>query len=83
MRNLIVPFIGLSYIDQWLITLLGLIITAIIVPIFKPLLFELAKGRIRSLFKRENPEEVTLIVSSSGAVKTIEVKKKPPDKKSR
>lgn len=83
MRNLIAPFIGLSYIDQWLITLLGLIITAIIVPIFKPLLFELAKGRIRSLFKRENPEEVTLIVSSTGAVKTIEVKKKPPDKKSR
>lgn len=82
MRSLLDPLIAISYQSEWLSILAGLVVTVIIIPIVKSLFFDLAKRRISSLLEKESPKTATLGVLSTGEEKTIEVKKKPPDKKS-
>jgi hypothetical protein len=82
MRSLVIPLVGVSYQSQWIIASVGLLVTAVITPVVKPMLLDLARNKLMSLFEKKPPlqeegEKARLIVSARGDEKEIEVKRKP------
>lgn len=78
LRPLLLPFIGASYLSQWVIGLFGFAATFLLLPVLRPILPDMAKGKLKDWFdkasKRKSPLKATLIVSSRGDEKEIEVK---------
>lgn len=78
-RNILFPFLGISQINEWMIGLLGLILTFFVTPIVLPVINDEIKQRILRLFKKpvidEKPTKLKIIVSPSGDEKEIEVSK--------
>ena len=56
-RGLVAPLIGVSYQGQWIVALIGLLVTVIIVPFAKDVLVDLTVARIKSLFKRNKSKK--------------------------
>lgn len=76
-RPMLAPFVGLSSFGEIAIVIFSLTGTIILVPIVQPIIYNLAKSRLQSWFKKESKEKsvktATLIVSSKGEVKEVEV----------
>ena len=71
------PFVEISSLSQLVIVLLGIIGGLIVTPIVKPVLSNLVINKIKSWFdrptKKKPGKKVTLIVSSKGEEKEIEI----------
>ena len=71
------PFVEISSLSQLVIVLLGIIGGLIVTPIVKPVLSNLVINKIKSWFdrptKKKPGKKVTLIVSSKGKEKEIEI----------
>lgn len=80
LRGLLAPLIGLSYKEQWPIALFGLLATAVIIPIVKPVLIELGRNRLKNKIASdttgEDTKNATLIVSGRGDEKQVTIKTK-------
>jgi energy-coupling factor transporter transmembrane protein EcfT len=73
------PFVEISSLSQLVIGLFGIIGGLIVTPIVKPVLSNLVKNKIKSWLdrptKKKPSQKVTLIVSSKGEQKEIEIDK--------
>jgi hypothetical protein len=79
-RTLLMPLIGVTYQNQWMIALSSLIASAVVTAILKPLFIESAKNRLKSSFEKNSGKtqspKTTIIVSGKGDEKEIEIRKK-------
>jgi hypothetical protein len=71
------PFVEISSLSELVIGLFGIIVGLIVTPIVKPVLSNLVQNKIKSwldrLTKKKPSKKVTLIVSSKGEEKEIEI----------
>ena len=71
------PFVGISSLSELIIVLLGIIGGLIVTPIVGAFLSDLVKGKVKSQFgkppKKKQSRRTTLIVSSKGEEKVIEI----------
>jgi hypothetical protein len=74
---LVKPFVGISSLSELIIVLLGIIGGLIVTPIVGAFLSDLVKSKIKSRFekppKKKQSRRTTLIVSSKGEEKVIEI----------
>jgi len=77
-KPFIKPFLGVSSLNQWIIGLIGLIGTAIMTPVIKPVLIEVLQKRFKKRIDNDQlktKQTTKIVVSSRGEEKEIEVKK--------
>jgi hypothetical protein len=73
LRVLLTPFLNIDSIGQWLLSLLALVSTVVFTPLVKPVVTDLAKEKLLSLFKPKPKKKLKIFISSKGEEKEIDV----------
>jgi len=77
LRAFLEPFAQVSSLGEWVMTLIGILSTAIVTPAIKNRLSGVVQNRVKSLLERNSKisgRKTTLIISSKGKEKEIEIK---------
>jgi hypothetical protein len=79
-RNFLSPLIGVSYQSNWVLGLSSIFISFVLIPIMKPALEDYIKSKAKSIIEKKKdktsePVTSSLIISSKGEEKKIEIKK--------